>query len=174
MGQCTSTHIVDTSNMLQCKKKTKSGKKRGEREGHTHYPEHPPRTDSPLYTKTHHTLCIKNDTPCFICGKTRKQDKIITETHHFFCEYAAMNGINWLEFGKRSKTLYNPQTGENFSELYDWNKVQDDPGIFVDSVHNMVVLCEEHHRSSNKGIHHVPFPEWILQMAPKDGFSFLS
>ena len=47
------------------------------------------------------------------------------------------------------------------------------PDIFVDSKYNMIVLCVEHHRSSNRGIHHVPFPEWILQRNAKNGFEFL-
>jgi hypothetical protein len=51
--------------------------------------------------------------------------------------------------------------------------VRQDPSIFVDSEYNMIVLCQEHHRSSNRGIHHVPFPEWFLQFAPKDNFVFL-
>ena len=52
-------------------------------------------------------------------------------------------------------------------------EVKNDPDIFVDSVHNMIVLCKMHHTSGNKGLHHVPFPDWILQKYPKGQFQFL-
>ena len=59
------------------------------------YPEHETRVSSPLYNKTHRTLCITNDIPCLICG-IKKSDGINMETHHFFCEYSMINGIDWI------------------------------------------------------------------------------
>lgn len=138
-----------------------------------HYPDHPERKSTALYNRTHQNLCIKQDMPCFICNKTRASG-IVTETHHFFVEACASGAIDWIEFGKRAKTFYNLQTGINIGELFDWNEVSKDPSIFVDSEYNMVVLCVEHHRSSYRGIHHVHFPDWILQVAPLNGFVFLT
>jgi len=138
------------------------------------YPLHKKRTDSAIYRKTHHDLIHVKKLPCFICGKandTNKHEHL--ETHHFYCEKAAQNAIDWEKFGEFATHCYNIQTGENIGHHYDWKQVAQNPDIFVDSPHNMVVLCKQHHTSGNKGIHHVPFPEWILQKFGKDGFVFL-
>jgi hypothetical protein len=138
-----------------------------------HYPEHEPRSASALYNRTHHQLCILQDVPCFICGKSHK-DSIITETHHFFCEWAAANAVNWVRFGKLAQNLYNPQTGKHIGSSFDWAEIALEPTLFIDSAENMVVLCADHHRAEGIGIHHVPFPLWILQAFPIDGYEFLT
>jgi hypothetical protein len=139
------------------------------------YPDHPPRTDTPLYRKTHKELCLKRDLPCFTCGKTRAENPgLETETHHFYCEKAMENAIDWKKFGKLAQTLYNPQTGLHLGSAYNWEEVAKNPDLFVDSEGNMIVLCPEHHRSSNKGIHHTPFPEWFVQCCILEGFVVLS
>lgn len=137
------------------------------------YPNHEKRKDSTIYTKTHHELCHIKDFPCFICGKTQKKNNISLETHHFYCEKAAENAIDWQVFGEFAKHTYNIQTGENIGQHFDWQEVAKNPDIFTDSPHNMIVLCKEHHISGSRGIHHVPFPDWILQKYPKDNFQFL-
>ena len=137
------------------------------------YPDHVKRTESAIYRKTHRDLCIVRNFPCFICGKTHAKDGISLETHHFYCEKAAQNAIDWTEFGKFAQNCYNIQTGENIGQAFDWTEVAKHPDIFVDSPYNMIVLCKEHHISGNKGIHHVPFPNWILQKYPANGFQFL-
>lgn len=139
-----------------------------------HYPDHPPRKDTPLYRRTHRQLCITQDLPCFICGKTRKRDKVVTETHHFFCEKAAEGAIDWIRFGERAAQFTNPQTNVLIGPLFDWTQVARKPETFVDSIHNMVVLCPEHHRSAARGIHHIPYPEWQLQATAREGFTFLT
>ena len=138
-----------------------------------HYPIHEPRKNSPLYNKTHHDLCHVKGLPCFICGKTNKNDHIALETHHFYCEKMAQTVIDWVKFGEFAKTCYNIQTGENIGKLFDWKKVAENPELFIDSPQNMIVLCKEHHISGKKGIHHVPFPDWILQKYVKRGFEIL-
>lgn len=136
------------------------------------YPDHPPRTESALYRETHKRLTRDLNLPCFICG--RRRPEIVTETHHFFCEWAAMSAVDWIAFGASARMLVNPQTGKAMSLAgFDWEEVAKDPSIFVDSKYNMVVLCPDHHRSETYGIHHVPFPEWILQAYPLNGFQFL-
>jgi hypothetical protein len=138
-----------------------------------HYPDHNKRVDSAIYKKTHHELCHLQDMPCFICGITNKSSGLSLETHHFYCEKAAQNAIDWIKFGKFAQHCYNIQTGVNIGNNFDWAEVEKNPDIFVDSIFNMIVLCKEHHTSANKGIHHIPFPEWILQKCPKSGFQFL-
>jgi hypothetical protein len=137
------------------------------------YPSHDPRKNSSIYNRTHHLLIDIRDTPCFICGKTKSKDNITLETHHFYCEKAAQNAIDWIKFEEFAKKCYNIQTGENIWKNLDWNEVKNNPDLFVDSEYNMIVLCQEHHRSGNKGIHHVPFPDWILQKYPLNNFNFL-
>jgi hypothetical protein len=137
------------------------------------YPNHEKRVDSAIYKKTHHELCHVRDLPCFICGKTHHKNGISLETHHFYCEKAAENAIDWHAFGIFAQTCYNIQTGERIGDKFDWTEVAKNPDIFVDSPYNMIVLCKEHHISGNKGIHHVPFPNWILQKYPLHDFQFL-
>jgi hypothetical protein len=136
------------------------------------YPHHEKRTDSAIYRKTHHDLIRVKCLSCFICGAINNENGPL-ETHHFYCEKAAQNAIDWTAFGEFAKNCHNIQTGENIGAHFDWAVVALNPDIFVDSPQNMIVLCKEHHISGNKGIHHVPFPEWILQKYPRDGFEFL-
>jgi len=102
-------------------------------------------------------------------GKTKPP----LESHHFYCEKAAELAIDWIKFGKIAKNLHHIVTGVCIGDQFDWEEVAKNPEIFVDSVHNMIVLCKEHHIGAKGGIHHLPFPVWILQMAPKDGFTFI-
>jgi hypothetical protein len=136
----------------------------------THFPKHEPRKVSPIYRRTH--LNMKH-MPCFICGKTNKKDNIHVETHHFYIEKAGENAIDWKVFGEFADKCYNIQTGESLAQ-FDWSVVATNPDLFVDSEQNMIILCKQHHTSGKYGIHHVPFPDWILQKFPKDGFQFLS
>lgn len=125
-----------------------------------------------LYAENHTLLVYKKKLPCFICGKKySREDPLIT--HHFYCEKAAQYSIDWKKFGEFAKNCYNIQTGENIGANFDWDEVEKTPDLFVDSAENLIVLCNEHHMSKNRGIHYVPFPEWILQKYPKDGFDFL-
>ena len=135
----------------------------------THFPKHE-RKSSAIYRKTHKQM---KHMPCFICGKTNEKDNIYVETHHFYIEKAAQNAIDWKVFGDFADKCYNMQTGESLAK-FDWGEVAKNPDLFVDSQQNMIVLCKQHHTSGSFGIHHVPFPDWILQKFPKDGFQFLS
>jgi len=140
----------------------------------TNYLYHDKRMYSPfsLYAENHNLLLYIKKLPCFICGKKHSSnDPLIT--HHFYCEKAAQNSVDWKMFGEFAKNCYNIQTGENIGANFDWDKVEKNPELFVDSTQNLIVLCNEHHMSKNRGIHYVPFPEWILQKYPKDGFEFL-
>jgi hypothetical protein len=112
--------------------------------------------------------------PCYVCD-AKHSTGVITETHHYFCEWAAMNAFDWIKFGQDCNTYHivNPQTGVYIGDKFDWTTVQINPELFVDSEYNMMVLCPTHHRDGKKGIHHVGYPEWNLQKFAKDGFSFL-
>jgi hypothetical protein len=131
-----------------------------------HYPAHEPRKNSAIYNKTHKKM---KDLPCFICGKTNEADGIHVETHHFFVQKAFQNVIDWKKFGDFADKCQNLHTGELMGTHFDWEEVALNPDLFVDSPFNMVVLCKEHHTSGGRGIHHVPFPEWIAQKFVKEG-----
>ena len=136
-----------------------------------HYPEHEERKNSQIYNRTHSQM---KHMSCFICGKTNKENNIHVETHHYYCEKALQNAFDWEKFGEFAQTCHNLHTGELIGPNFDWKKVAANPDIFVDSPCNMIVLCKEHHTSGNRGIHHVPFPEWIAQKFVKKGFVVLS
>jgi hypothetical protein len=137
------------------------------------YPIHEKRKNSAIYNSTHHELIHVRNLPCFICGKHNSSSSPL-ETHHFYCEKSAQNAIDWRVFGEFANHCYNIQTGDCIGTRFVWTEVEKTPDIFVDSVYNMIVLCKEHHISGGRGIHHVPFPDWILQKYPKDGFEFLT
>ena len=133
-----------------------------------HYPAHGERKASSVYTKTHRGM---KDTACFICGKSRKEG-VSVESHHFYVEKVFEGVIDWEKFGAFASKSVNMQTGMAMGG-FDWLEVAKNPELFVDSSANMIGLCQEHHRSGGKGIHHVPFPDWIAQKFAKEGFEVL-
>ena len=135
------------------------------------YPFHEKRIESSIYRKSRKEMI---HLPCFICGKFKGDDDTSVEAHHFYIEKSASNAIDWIKFGIFANNLYNFQTGEKIGDKFIWEEVRKNPEIFVDSKYNMIILCKEHHTSGKFGIHHVPFPEWILQRFPVEGFKFLS
>ena len=134
------------------------------------YPAHDDRKNSSIYTATHKRM---KDMECFICGKSNLEHNIHVETHHFYIQKSLQNAIDWKKFGDFAATQHNVQTAVCLADGFDWNKVAANPDIFVDSPHNMIVLCKEHHTSGGKGIHHVPFPEWIAQKFVVRGYEVL-
>ena len=134
-----------------------------------YYPAHAPRKNSSIYNKTHAQLKTQ---PCFVCGKT-SADGLHMETHHYYCEKAFQNAYDWKKFAQFAQTCYTPQ-GIRLGPQFDWDAVAADPDIFVDSPYNMIVLCKEHHTSGGRGIHHVPYPDWIAQKFARDGVVVLA
>lgn len=119
------------------------------------YPGHDPRTTSSTFNHTSHQLIDVNDTPCWICGS--KSDR---EVHHFYIEWAYANAIDW----DKVKAEHPDFDWVNFKDAED----------FVDSVYNMKVLCQTHHRGKNHGIHMIPYPIWQVQKFIKDDFKMYS
>ena len=132
------------------------------------YPTHDTRTISAVFRKTRNLLIKTNGIKCFIC-----QNSETLEVHHFYCEKYATNAIDWDKFALFAATTYNIQTGTRLDHDINWELVKINPDLFVDSINNMVVLCKSHHTSGKFGIHHVPFPDWILQRFAKSEFKFL-
>jgi len=133
------------------------------------YPDHPKRTESALYRQTRKKLKFM---PCFICDRVNVEGEQSNEIHHFYIEKVAASAIDWIKFGEFAQECFHLQTGENIGKKFDWKEVEKNPEIFVDSPENMIVLCKKHH-TGRIGIHHVPFPDWILQKFAVKDFQFV-
>jgi len=122
-------------------------------------PPHLPREDTPKYRATHHRLVIVEDRPCFVCGvrhsdlqdATRRSDMAINprkatqqESHHWPIERSLFSAID------RQKLAVDYPTVLQFKTLIEW----------IDSEHNMLVLCDVCHRGE-QGIHHVAVQDWL-------------
>jgi len=119
------------------------------------YPDHPPRSESATFRATRKLLIESGTGECFICGA--KDD---LEAHHWYVEWAFADAVDWA----RMETLY-PD--------FNWSEFKE-PEDFVDSPFNMVILCEEHHRHKNHGIHNLPYPIWVMQKHKKAGFQLFA
>jgi len=137
-------------------------------------PGHFPRTDSSLYTKNHHDIVVVQDSPCYICGvknstlKDPQQNLIGAtqiETHHFKVEWGLANAVDWTEM----KALY--------PDFPDWLKIDPNDETtyfnFVDSVYNLIPLCDKHHRGINLGIHAIEYSVWQAQKYAKKDFPLI-
>jgi hypothetical protein len=133
------------------------------------YPDHKKRVETTIFRHTRKEL---ENVPCFICGKCKSEDNISNEIHHFYIQKVASSAIDWYRFGEFANNCYNIQTGELLGDKFDWKEVEQNPDLFVDSPYNMIVLCKNHH-TGRCGIHHIPFPDWILQKFAVDGFKFV-
>lgn len=115
------------------------------------YPNHHPRKESNLFARTKHKMIDVEDTPCFVCGS-----KELREVHHFHLEWAFSDAVDWDIMKK-----IHPD--------FDWTTFKSAED-FVDSEYNMMILCQNHHRHVNHGIHNLPFPIWEAQRYMKADF----
>ena len=139
------------------------------------YPEHEKRKEeSTEYKKIHYKLIREMDSCCAICrvrysilsDSEKRQDKAMNpyqatemELHHFYIEWALANAIDVNKFNQllrlRLANLY-PEC-----ELYKTFMDQDNILAWVDHhEHNLMPLCDVHHRHNYYGIHTVSYPNW--------------
>jgi hypothetical protein len=131
---------------------------------------HPPRKSSPVYVRAHHDLIYVKLTPCWVCGlipgPTGKFDdaRLVNETHHDVIEEASFMAVDVTKV-------------EADEPAWDWTKVDphDNATFFNagDADSAMRVICSVHHRATKPqpdhrgilgvGIHHIPYPVWVLQ-----------
>jgi len=116
-----------------------------------YYPEHERRTESEEFRKTKYRLIEIEDRGCFICGSKEKR-----EVHHFYIEWALKDAVDFEQFKR------------DYPQFKKYKTVDD----FVDSVDNMMVLCQIHHRHKDKGIHCMDYPEWRIQKYLKEGYVY--
>jgi hypothetical protein len=152
------------------------------------YPAHPPRTASALYTQTHHQLVAVEDRPCVVCGvrnstlrtPANKVNAKALETHHALIEWAGANAIDWDKLAADHPDLRTLMqlAGAYHAHLLANGGAFDgalDPSIvtaFVDSPDQMLVICDQHHRSSGKGVHMITGPIWELQRYERGDWDF--
>lgn len=112
------------------------------------YPAHPPRKDTPEYRATHKLLVNTLDTPCRDCGvrKSTLGDPIANplgakqlESHHFPLQREFADALDPAKVHKE------------FPQVTDRHSLD----MFIDSPHNMLILCDVDHRSKARGIHHI-------------------
>lgn len=108
-------------------------------------PPHPDRTYTETYKVTHHFLINVSDLPCEICGVKK----------------STLNNPSANKCGAKQMQTHHRLQRE-LADALDWEKVAKDyAGInsredfdkWVDSPHNMRVLCDVHH-ISDIGVHH--------------------
>lgn len=154
------------------------------------YPPHPPRKASALYSATHHRLVVVEDQPCVVCGvrnstlKTDNPDSAkALETHHDLIEWAGAYPdpapeIDWDKLAADHPELTNLTAlamafHAHFVTNGQWDGGKLDPAVvtrFVDSPDQLQVICDVHHRGTNRGIHSITAPVWQLQRYERQGY----
>lgn len=119
-------------------------------------PPHPPREETPEYARAHHHLTKVLDEPCAMCGvrnstlndpKQNPFGATALETHHYPIERSLMDACDPLK------------VGVVFPQVKDRASLE----AFVDSEHNLMVLCDVHHRHPLHGIHHLAPQDFFVQ-----------
>lgn len=126
-------------------------------------PPHPPRVETPEYERAHHFLIYTKNSPCAVCGVTRRTLKnpkknlyhaTQLESHHF---PVARSLIDACE----PRRLH-----VDFPQVYDTATMLQ----WVDSPANLIILCDYHHRSTEAGIHHLVTQDFSILKYLKLGY----
>ena len=119
-------------------------------------PPHPPREETPEYARAHHFLIYTKNSPCAVCGVTRRTlsnpkrnpyGATQMESHHYPIARSLMDACDPRRVHK------------DFPQVYDMATL----AAFVDSPANLIVVCDQCHRSPEHGIHHLTTQDWIIQ-----------
>lgn len=114
-------------------------------------PPHPPRTETPAYVRAHKRLIDELDTPCWVCGARRSEGASI-ESHHYPIERSLAAAVDVERLAADYPSV------RDYGDFMDW----------VDSEHNLICLCAEHHRGP-QGIHHTLAQDFLaLKYARRD------
>lgn len=142
------------------------------------YPDHEPRKATAAYKKVHKKLIIEEDQPCIICGVRNSilgnSDKnlykaIAMETHHCTIEWSLTNAIDIQKFNEVLRPRLLKEHPDR--DLYKQNMTEKQIQNWIDhDEDNLVVLCDQHHRSKYVGIHAITYPIWGPTNLLKDDF----
>ncbi len=122
-------------------------------------PNHPDRSASPTFQRTHKKLIGNNpEAKCYIDNEDCDHDHPL-ELHHKYVEWCDALAVDW----EKIKAL---------CPTFDWTAFDpQEPETFIDSEHNAcLVLCKKHHTGKNHGIHLMPKPVWNLQKFKRRDF----
>lgn len=111
--------------------------------------------EEPLFKASRHQLIVVEKKTCWLCGTSEQ-----LEAHHSPIEFSEANDV---DFGPGSNIRLDfPQ--------FDWaafDRQGGDPNLFIDSVHNLMILCKPCHIGKNRGIHAKTHPNWVLRRYAK-------
>ncbi len=119
-------------------------------------PPHPPREETPEYARAHHHLVYDLDSPCAMCGVRHSTlgnpaenlfGATALETHHYPIERSLLDACDPTK------------VSVVFAQVKDHASLE----AFVDSEHNMMILCDIHHRHPLHGIHHLTPQDFFVQ-----------
>ena len=132
-------------------------------------PAHNEREDTSLYIKTRKLLIVRDKT-CFMCQRNASQCASPLEAHHHPIMRSMTNMVDWDRFIKQAQA---GAWGTNIQK-FNWDKFnKNEPYTFVDNMlFNGMLLCKDHHRGVNTGIHVLPYPLFIAQAFAKEGYKF--
>ena len=139
----------------------------------TWYPPHPPRVETDVYVRSHRSMTVDQNLPCWACGITHADiigkttpniaPGLAMETHHFWAEDA------FTGEGQGDGGIFWPRVMADHP-AFDWagsGFVLADPATwkyFVDSPFNLQVLCSACHRAAKS------VPHWLAGLPdPKRG-----
>ena len=150
------------------------------------FPEHQPREQDPHYKLFHQAKARmkKLDIPCWRCGvhyadlnpKPGMGPSIRNplgahqlEAHHDEIEFSLSNAVDVDHWFQASTQQVNDAFVQVYSDLdgfltehheLDPTNHEDVFNAYVESEHNLQQLCDVCHRSTEQGVHHIPYPEW--------------
>lgn len=125
-------------------------------------PNHPDRSESPIFRHTREKLIEKADPPatCKVNNEDCDHEHPL-ELHHSVVEWCDSNGVDWLKVAEACPD-------------FDWKTFDPaHPETFIDSEYNAnLVLCKKHHTGVDHGIHCLPLPIWNMQKFKRRDFVF--
>ena len=132
------------------------------------FPEHEKRHETEEYRQIHHKIIKVDNAPCVVCGVTTRTlddpshnfyKATQIELHHFHIEWALTNAIDIKKFNN----LFRPHLKyiHSTEKLYQEDLTVEQIKNWIDHhPHNLMPLCNVHHRHKYWGIHHVSYPNW--------------
>jgi hypothetical protein len=135
-------------------------------------PGHEARTTTSLFKHSKEKLVEREGGRCFICGRTAEETGPL-ESHHHPIERSLTNLVDWPRFSADCKAgMWGPH-----AQVFDWDSFLSadpfDPYKFVDDqTVNGLLLCADHHRGKNEGVHYTVYPFFIIQRYAKEGTQF--
>jgi hypothetical protein len=133
-------------------------------------PGHEPRVTTSLFVHSKRALEEREGARCFICARTSLEAGPL-ESHHHPIERSLANLVDWDRFKSDCvRGLWGP-----YAQAFDWTGFDPigDPYKFVDDqTVNGLLLCADHHRGKDEGIHATVYPFFIIQRYAKEGVRF--